>query len=591
MIEETGILMGESVVILLPYVGGEDEVEGRDVLPPGELVADLQPFCVLCRHGVDDADERLVGGKEPVAPGEDIAFQPAFAHMLGEIRVHDPSVMRELVVVGIDLRVEVAVRRFEGAVEAVAHALVRPEDAEVFAVLVEPEYVADITAELEHILRAHRAGRGHVHRVFFEVGQAQIAQQFAAVRVRVGADAVISFRSEGAQLGDQAIVFIEQLFGFIAQEPVFEQLKVFGLFHRDGDLMGAEGVFDLHPVHDLRARPAFGGAQYDHRPEGALFQFAFARLFLNVLDLLDALVEGFRHLFMHGHGIVALHEVGLPAAAVEEALHLVVRDAREDGGVIDLVAVQVQDGEDCAVACGVEEFVGMPCRRERARLRFAVADGNGRDEVGVVEHRAERMGDGVTELAALIDGAGGLGRHMAGDAAGERELFAQFLHPFVVLSDVGVYFAVRPFEVRVRHEEVSAVSGAGKQDHVEVVFFDRPVEVHINEVLPGHRSPMSDDLFLDLVTGQRLSQEGVVQHIQLCSREVVRRAPIGVHLFEIVVRQGHLLGASLCFAHFSATPFIIFSLYIINEISEFSRVDRKIFVRFLFCLFFTDWNR
>ena len=44
MVEETGVLVSEAVVILLPHIGGEDVVEGGDVVPPGQLAAHLQPL-------------------------------------------------------------------------------------------------------------------------------------------------------------------------------------------------------------------------------------------------------------------------------------------------------------------------------------------------------------------------------------------------------------------------------------------------------------------------------------------------------------------------------------------------------------------
>ena len=64
----------------------------------------------------------------------------------------------------------------------------------------------------------------------------------------------------------------------------------------------------------------------------------------------------------------------------------------------------------------------MPARRQRARLRLAVADDADDDEVGIVEGRAERVDERVAELAALVDRAGRLRSRMARDAAGEREL-------------------------------------------------------------------------------------------------------------------------------------------------------------------------
>jgi hypothetical protein len=62
-----------------------------------------------------------------------------------------------------------------------------------------------------------------------------------------------------------------------------------------------------------------------------------------------------------------------------------VADAREDGRIGDLVAVEVEDRQHGAVADRIDELVGMPGGGERPGLRLAVADHARDDELGVVE--------------------------------------------------------------------------------------------------------------------------------------------------------------------------------------------------------------
>ena len=81
---------------------------------------------------------------------------------------------------------------------------------------------------------------------------------------------------------------------------------------------------------------------------------------LDVVDLFDDGIQGLSHLLVHGHRVVAFNEVRLPGAATEEALHLFMGHTAEDGGVRDLVAIQVQDGQNSAVTHGVQELVGLP---------------------------------------------------------------------------------------------------------------------------------------------------------------------------------------------------------------------------------------
>ena len=98
---------------------------------------------------------------------------------------------------------------------------------------------------------------------------------------------------------------------------------MFGLFHGDGHLMRAEGSFDLLTVHNLGTGPALGSAQDDHRPEGTRCIVIFPRIFLDGMDFLYGLIQRLCHLPMHGHGIITLYEVGLPATAMEEAFYLI----------------------------------------------------------------------------------------------------------------------------------------------------------------------------------------------------------------------------------------------------------------------------
>ena len=70
------------------------------------------------------------------------------------------------------------------------------------------------------------------------------------------------------------------------------------------------------------------------------------------------------------------------------------------------------------------------------------------------------MGNGIAQLAALIDGAGGLRRHVAGNAAGEAELLEQAFHTLFIPADVGVHLAVGTIQVGVGDEEVAAVARA-----------------------------------------------------------------------------------------------------------------------------------
>src|SRR5207245_10121449 len=85
---------------------------------------------------------------------------------------------------------------------------------------------------------------------------------------------------------------------------------------------------------------------------------------------LVALFEGYGYRPL----LVAGDEQRPVTVALEERDELALGDAREDRGVRDLVAVQVQDRQHGAVRLRVEELVRVPAGCERPGLRLAVAD-------------------------------------------------------------------------------------------------------------------------------------------------------------------------------------------------------------------------
>ena len=135
VVDEAGVLMAEAVVVLPPDVGREQIVERGDRPTPRNLVRDLQPLGVLVEHGIDDVNERLVAGEEPVPAGEQVPFEPAFALVLAQ-HLHHAAVGRDVVVAGQDLRGRTPIRHLEHGVPAVRGRFVRAEDAEVVRVAV-----------------------------------------------------------------------------------------------------------------------------------------------------------------------------------------------------------------------------------------------------------------------------------------------------------------------------------------------------------------------------------------------------------------------------------------------------------------------
>ena len=262
-----------------------------------------------------------------------------------------------------------------------------------------------------------------------------------------------------------------------------------------------------------------------------------AGVLLDLLDLLHRRVERRGHRLMHQRGLVTLDEVGRPPVAAEQLLQFLAGDAGEDGRVGNLVAVEMQDRQHRAVGGRIEKLVGMPRRGQRTGLRLAVADDAGDDEIGIVEHRPERMAERIAQLAALVDRARALRRRVAGNSSGKRKLNEELPKPGLILADVGIDLAVSALEISVAHDGRAAVPGAGDVNHVEVVFFDDPVQMHVNEVLPGRRAPVSQQHVLHIRERQRPLQQRIVVKINLADRQIVGGAPVGIHLLEQFRRE------------------------------------------------------
>ena len=190
----------------------------------GRCARDLQPLGVLVEHRIDDVDERLVAVEQPVPAGEQVALEPALALMLAEHFHHAPG-GREKFVVRHGRGLPLAIGHLEHRLQAVRERFVRAEDAEIALLRVQ--------------LRRRRAGngpstcvspmprdarRGHVDRVVAEIRHAQIAQQHAAVGVRIRAHAPLALRRQLGQLRLQAALLVEQLLRPVAPQPVLELL-------------------------------------------------------------------------------------------------------------------------------------------------------------------------------------------------------------------------------------------------------------------------------------------------------------------------------------------------------------------------------
>ncbi len=164
-------------------------------------------------------------------------------------------------------------------------------------------------------------------------------------------------------------------------------------------------------------------------------------------DLPDAVFHGGCHGLVHAVGIRAFDEIGRPPVTAEEVLQLFVANAGQKSGIINLVAVQVQDGQHRAIANGVQKFADVPRSGQRSSFGLSIPDDRGDDQVRVVERRTAGMREHVAQFASFVDRTGSLRRAVTSDTAREGELFEELAQAEFILALFGINFGVGSLEI------------------------------------------------------------------------------------------------------------------------------------------------
>ena len=225
----------------------------------------------------------------------------------------------------------------------------------------------------------------------------------------VHAHAPPSLGSNFGQFGAECAFLVEEFLGLVAAHPLFQQAQMVGLFPYLGEryLVGAPGAFHRLSVHKLRSCPSLGGAHDQHRPRRPLKRLSlgcgFARFLLDGGNAVQHGVKDRRGLLVHGLRVVAFQRERLVAVAAHQFFQLGMGNPREDRGVGDLVAVQVQDRQDRPVGGGIEKLVGVPTGGQRTGLGLAIAHHAGHNQVRIVERGSIGVDQRVAQFAALVD--------------------------------------------------------------------------------------------------------------------------------------------------------------------------------------------
>jgi len=104
---------------------------------------------------------------------------------------------------------------------------------------------------------------------------------------------------------------------------------------------------------------------------------------------------------------------------------------------------------------------------------------------------------------------------MARNAITPGKLAEQTIKPVAVSLDRRIALGIGPFEIGLGREGRTAVTWTGHKDHVQVIVFDQPVQVNIEEVQSGRGAPMAEQSRLDIFKRQRGLQQRVVSKVDL----------------------------------------------------------------------------
>src|SRR5262249_39562796 len=142
---------------------------------------------------------------------------------------------------------------------------------------------------------------------------------------------------------------------------------------------------------------------------------------------------------------------------------------------------------------------------------------------------AKSVRDAVPELAPLVDGAWGLRRAVAADAAGKGKFLEERAHALLVLALIRIDLRVGALQIGRRQDTWCAVARAGQEDDVQIVLGDQAVEVKVGEAQAGTRAPVPQQAQLYVLGLQRLTQQRVGAQIDHAGGQVVAGTPVSIY--------------------------------------------------------------
>jgi hypothetical protein len=108
--------------------------------------------------------------------------------------------------------------------------------------------------------------------------------------------------------------------------------------------------------------------------------------------------------------------------------------------------------------------------------------------------------------------------NVTGNAAWKTKLLEELLHPFFVLTDVGINLAVSSLEICVCNQRRTAVPRPDHINNIEIIACNNTIEMDAKHVEPRRSSPMPEQAWFDMFTAKRFLEEWIVHQVDLTDR-------------------------------------------------------------------------
>jgi hypothetical protein len=235
--------------------------------------------------------------------------------------------------------------------------------------------------------------------------------------------------------------------------------------------------------------------------------------------------------------VVTADQMRFVPVATHEIQQLGLRDTGQDSGIGDLVLVQGQDRHHRPVPGGIDELIAVPTRCQRTGLGLTVADHTEHGQVRVVEGRAVRVHQRVTQLATFVKRSRRLRCTMARHPTRIRELPEERRHPLLVPGSVAVQLRIRAFQPCAGVRARTTMPRTGNENGAQPACQDLAVRVCPHQVQARDRAEMTEQPGLDVLRRQRLAQQRIRPQVDLADGQIVRRSPPRVDQLQLTAIQ------------------------------------------------------